>query len=139
MTATSSGRTFAASPFSTCPPSTTASRVDSLAPHRRGWARPMSAMEQARAHYEAGEFEKARAAAVEGLSSAPDDVELLRLAGRAGVETGAPEAVDQLEKVTELQPDSADAWRDLGDALAAEGRTDKAEKAFQKVLEIEPE
>jgi tetratricopeptide (TPR) repeat protein len=99
----------------------------------------MSALEQARTLYEAGDFEKARAAAAEGLSSAPDDVELLRLAGRAGVETGAEDAVDQLTKVTELQPESADAWRDLADALAAEGRTDEAEHAFRKVLEIEPE
>ncbi|HEX2233142.1 MAG TPA: tetratricopeptide repeat protein [Thermoleophilaceae bacterium] len=99
----------------------------------------MSALEQARTHYEAGDFEKARAAAVEGLSSAADDIELLRLAGRAGVETGAPDAVDQLTKVTEVQPESAEAWRDLADALAAEGRTEEAEKAFQKVLEIEPE
>jgi tetratricopeptide (TPR) repeat protein len=99
----------------------------------------MSALEQARNLYEAGDFEKARAAAAEGLSSAPDDVELLRLAGRAGVETGAPDAVDQLTKVSELQPESTDAWRDLADALAAEGRTDEAERAFQKVLELEPE
>jgi tetratricopeptide (TPR) repeat protein len=99
----------------------------------------MTALEQARTHYEAGDFEKARAAAVEGLSSGSDDVELLRLAGRAGVETGAPDAADQLAKVTELQPDSAEAWRDLADALAAEGRTDEAERAFKKVLELEPE
>ena len=74
-----------------------------------------------------------------GSADAPDDVELLRLAGRAGVETGADDAVDQLRKVAELQPDSADAWRDLGDALAAEGRTEEANDAFRKVLEIEPE
>ena len=99
----------------------------------------MSALEQARNLYETGEFENARAAALEGLSSDPDDVELLRVAGRAGVETGAPDAADQLARVTELQPESAEAWRDLADALAAEGRTDEAERAFRKVLEIEPE
>jgi tetratricopeptide (TPR) repeat protein len=99
----------------------------------------MTSLDQARNFYDAGDFEKARAAAADALSSAPDDVELLRLAGRAGVETGAADAVDQLTKVTELQPDSADAWRDLADALAADGRTDEAERAFQKVLELEPE
>jgi tetratricopeptide (TPR) repeat protein len=99
----------------------------------------MTALDQARNFYEAGEFEKARASATDGLSSSPDDVELLRVAGRAGVETGAPDAVDQLTKVTELQPDSADAWRDLADAMAAEGRTGDAERAFQKVLELEPD
>jgi tetratricopeptide (TPR) repeat protein len=99
----------------------------------------MSALDQARSLYEAGDFEKARAAAVDGLAGASEDVELLRVAGRAGVETGAPDAVDQLTKVSELQPDSVDAWRDLADALAAEGRSDEAEQAFRKVLELEPE
>lgn len=99
----------------------------------------MTTLEQAKSHFEAGEFAKARAAAVEGLGGAPEDVELLRLAGRAGVETGSGDAVEQLRKVTELQPDSAEAWRDLGDALAAEGRTDEANEAFGKVLEIDPE
>jgi tetratricopeptide (TPR) repeat protein len=99
----------------------------------------MSALEQSRRHFEAGDFGRAREAAVEGLSSGSDDVELLRLAGRAGVETGADDAVGQLKRVTELQPDSADAWRDLADALAAEGQSEEAEKAFRKVLELEPE
>lgn len=99
----------------------------------------MTDLEQARSYFEAGEFEKARAAAVAGLSGAPEDGELLRLAGRAGVETGARDAVEQLQKVAELQPESAEVWRDLGDALAAEGRTDEANEAFRKVLEIDPE
>ena len=77
--------------------------------------------------------------AMDGLAGAPDDVELLRLAGRAGVETGADDAVDQLRTVAEQQADSADAWRDLADALAAEGRTQEAEAAFRRVIELEPD
>lgn len=99
----------------------------------------MSALDQARSHFEAGEFGSARAAALDGLRDNPDDVELLRLAGRSGVETGADDAVDQLRKVSELEPDSAESWSDLGDALAAEGRSDEADQAFRKVLEIDPE
>jgi tetratricopeptide (TPR) repeat protein len=99
----------------------------------------LSELQQARSHFEAGEFALAREAAANGLASAPDDVELLRLAGRAGVETGADDAVDQLRVVAERQPDSADSWRDLGDALAAEGRTQEAEDAFRRLLEIEPD
>jgi tetratricopeptide (TPR) repeat protein len=99
----------------------------------------MTALEQARSHYEAGAFGRAREAANAGLDSAPDDVDLLRLAGRAGVEVGSGDAVDRLRRVSELQPDSAEAWRDLADALAAEGRTEEASEAFRKVLEIEPE
>ena len=99
----------------------------------------MSALDQARSHFDAGEFLKARAAAVEGLQASPDDVELLRIAGRAGVEAGSPEAVDELRTVAERQPEAAQAWRDLADALAAEGRSDEASEAFRKVLELEPE
>jgi predicted Zn-dependent protease len=99
----------------------------------------MSALEQARSHFQAGAYGKAREAAVAGLAESPDDVELLSLAGRAGVEAGSDDAVDQLRKVTELQPDSAEAWRDLADALAAEGRSGEANDAFRKVLEIEPD
>ena len=99
----------------------------------------MTAVEEARSHFEAGAFGRAHEAAIGGLDGAPDDVELLRLAGRAGVEVGSDDAVDRLRKVTELQPESAEAWRDLADALAAEGRTEEASEAFRKVLEIEPE
>ena len=99
----------------------------------------MTVLEQAQAHFEAGEFAKARSTAIEGLGGAAEDVELLRMAGRAGVETGADDAVEQLQKVAELQPASTEAWRDLGDALAAEGRTEEANDAFRKVLEIDPD
>jgi Flp pilus assembly protein TadD len=99
----------------------------------------MSALEQARAHFEAGEFGKAREAAMEGLSGAPDDVDLLRVAGRAGVETGAEDAVDQLGRVTQLQPDSAEGWHDLGEALLAEGRDGEAADAFRKAVELDPD
>jgi tetratricopeptide (TPR) repeat protein len=99
----------------------------------------VTAHEDARAHFEAGEYGKAREAATKGLASQPEDVELLRLAGRAGVEIGAADAVEQLQKVVELAPDDATAWRDLGDALATEGRGDEANEAFQKVLELDPD
>ena len=96
-------------------------------------------LEQARSHFEAGEFARARDLAANGLASSPDDVELLRVAGLAGVETGADDAVDQLRRVADQQPDSADSWRNLADALAAEGRTQEAEDAFRRVLDIDPE
>ena len=99
----------------------------------------MTNLEQARSHFQAGEFGKAREAAVAALADSPDDPELLAVAGRAGVETGADNAVDQLRKVTELQADSAEAWHDLGDALATEGRDDEATEAFKKALELNPD
>jgi tetratricopeptide (TPR) repeat protein len=99
----------------------------------------MTALEQARSHFEAARYAEARAAALEGLAGAPEDVELLRIAGRAGVELGASEAVDQLTRVTELQPESAEAWHDLGDALLAEGRDKEAADAFRKAVELNPD
>jgi superkiller protein 3 len=44
-----------------------------------------------------------------------------------------------LRAVADREPDAADSWRDLADALAAEGRTREAEDAFRRLLEIEPE
>ena len=58
----------------------------------------MTAVEEARAHFEAGAFGRAHEAAIAGLEGAPDDVELLRLAGRAGVEVGSGDAVERLQE-----------------------------------------
>jgi tetratricopeptide (TPR) repeat protein len=96
----------------------------------------MTELEQARAHFEAGRYAEAREAALAGSA---DDVELLRIAGRAGVEIGAGDATEQLARVTELQPDSAEAWRDLGDGLLAEGRDREAAEAFRKALDLNPD
>jgi tetratricopeptide (TPR) repeat protein len=93
--------------------------------------------EEAQALFDAGEFRRAREIAVAELAADPDDVELLRLAGRAGVELDAEDAVAQLRRVAELQPDAA-SWRDLGDALATEGDSEAANEAFRKVLEFDP-
>jgi Flp pilus assembly protein TadD len=93
--------------------------------------------EEAQALFEAGDFRRCREVALAELAGTPDDVELLRLAGRAGVELGSEDAVAQLRRVAELQPDAA-AWRDLGDALAAEGDSESANQAFRKVLEFDP-
>lgn len=99
----------------------------------------MSTPEQARSLFEAGRYDEAHAAALEALAGSPDDVELLRVAGRAGVEVGASDAADQLARVTELQPDSGESWRDLGDALLAEGRDKEAADAFRKALDLNPD
>ena len=97
----------------------------------------MSAVD-ARTQFEAHDYSAARASAIAVLESSPDDVEMLRVAGRAGVETGAEDAVDQLKRLTELTPEDASAWRDLGDALATEGRTEEAGEAFKKAVDLDP-
>jgi tetratricopeptide (TPR) repeat protein len=98
----------------------------------------VSAADEARTQFDAQDYEQARASALAVLGDRPDDPDMLRVAGRAGVETGAPDAVDQLRRLTELQPDDAAAWRDLGDALATEGRTEEAGEAFRRAVELDP-
>jgi Flp pilus assembly protein TadD len=97
-----------------------------------------AALEQARALFEAGELRECHQVALEALASRPDDVELLRLAGRAGVELGTSDAVEHLQRVTELRPDEAESWSDLGDALATEGRGEDASRAFRKAVDLDP-
>jgi tetratricopeptide (TPR) repeat protein len=93
---------------------------------------------RARACFDAAEFSASRQAALEGLSVDSEDVELLLLAGRAGVELDADDAVAQLRRATELAAHDAVAWHFLGEALAAEGRTEEAGAAFRRAVELDP-
>jgi tetratricopeptide (TPR) repeat protein len=97
------------------------------------------ARDRARGYWDAADFDASLNAALEGLGSAPDDVELLVLAGRAGVEVDADDAVEHLRRATELAPEHAGAWHHLGEALAAEGAMDEAETAFQRAVELDPD
>ncbi len=97
-----------------------------------------SAAQRARAELQAGAFRASREAALEGLAQEPENVELLVLAGRAGVELDADDATDQLRRATELAPEEADAWHYLGEALATEGSMDAAGEAFRRAVELNP-
>jgi tetratricopeptide (TPR) repeat protein len=94
--------------------------------------------ERARAQFDAGEFRASLELASQALTDAPDDVELLVLAGRASLEEGT-DAVPPLTRASELAPEDAQAWHYLGEALAAEGRTEEAGAAFRKAVELDPE
>jgi tetratricopeptide (TPR) repeat protein len=74
-----------------------------------------------------------------GLELNADDLELLRLAGKSGVELAAEDAVSLLQRAVSLQPDDAESWHDLGEALAAEGRVQEATDAFRKAVDLRPE
>lgn len=89
--------------------------------------------------YETGEYEQCLAAALEGLNMAPDDVELLMLAGRAGVELDSPDAIEHLIRATEVAPREASAWHHYGEALAAEGSMKEADAAFRRAVELDPD
>jgi Flp pilus assembly protein TadD len=94
---------------------------------------------RARAHYDAEEYDQSLAVAREGLGAAPDDVELLVLAGRAGIEVDDAGATAHLRRATELAPDDPAPWRHLGEALAADGLTEQAADAFRRALELDPD
>jgi tetratricopeptide (TPR) repeat protein len=96
------------------------------------------AAKRADAHLQAGEYRASREASLAGLAGAPEDVELLLLAGRAGVELDAEDATEQLTRATELAPENADAWHYLGEALATEGRMEEAGDAFRRAVELNP-
>jgi tetratricopeptide (TPR) repeat protein len=95
--------------------------------------------EQALALYQSGDFEASREAAVELLQASPQDPNLLRLAGKAGVELGHDDAVGQLEQAAAVDAENPDAWRDLADALLAEGRIEEAAKAMKQAIERRPD
>jgi tetratricopeptide (TPR) repeat protein len=99
---------------------------------------PIASYEQASALYDEGEFERSREMAADLLRSNPLDARLLRLAGKAGVELGAADAVEQLEQAASIEPENADAWRDLADALLSEGRVDDAAGAIERAVERRP-
>ena len=95
-------------------------------------------VEEARASYEAGDFDGARQKAVAGLAERPDDPALLRLAGLAGLELDDDDAIDYLQRAADAAPDDADAWRELGGALTMSGRLQEAGAAFRRASELRP-
>jgi Flp pilus assembly protein TadD len=96
------------------------------------------ARRQARYRFDAAEYQESLEAARAGLDAAPDDVELLVLAGRAGVECDDEGAVEHLRRASELAPGEAHVWHHYGEALAADGRTDEADAAFRRTVELDP-
>jgi Flp pilus assembly protein TadD len=98
-----------------------------------------SARKQARASYDAAEYERCLEVASRALNDAPDDVELLVLAGRAGIEVDDHAAVERLRRATELAPDNASPWHHLGEALAADGEMPEADAAFRRAVELDPD
>jgi tetratricopeptide (TPR) repeat protein len=95
--------------------------------------------EQALALYQSGDFEDAREAALELLQASPQDPNLLRLAGKAGVELGDDDAVGRLMEAASGDPENPDAWHDLADGLLAEGRLDEAADAIKRAIERRPD
>jgi Flp pilus assembly protein TadD len=89
--------------------------------------------------YETGDLRGCLDHALRGLEHEPDDLELLVLAGQAGLELGEPTAIVHLRRVTDLRPDDAAAWRDLGLALLAVGESEEAAGSLDRALQLDPE
>ena len=97
-----------------------------------------TAAADAQAHFDRGDFGAARRVAEHGLEEHPEDVNLLRLAGKSGAELALPDSAAFLRKAVELEPENADAWRELGDALLGEDKLEEAVDAFRQAVELRP-
>lgn len=95
--------------------------------------------QQAQAYFNAGNYRRCRDLVHDALTAHPDDVELLKLAGRCSVELNAGDAAAYLQRVVRLDPDNAEAWHDLGDALVDEGRLPEAVDALRQALRLSPD
>ena len=98
-----------------------------------------TAVQEARDLYESGDFERAREVATGALAASPEDVELLRLAGRATLELEPEAAVDYFERAAHVEPENAELWDELGDVLLQLDRAPAATSAFQQVIRLRPD
>lgn len=98
-----------------------------------------ASLEQAQALFASGDFERSYELATALLEANPQDPNVLRLVGKAGSELGREDAVTQLEQAAAADADNAEAWRDLSEALLAEGRIDEAAKAIGRAVELRPD
>jgi Flp pilus assembly protein TadD len=96
------------------------------------------ARQQARHRFDAAEYAECLKVAKESLRDSPEDIEMLVLAGRAGMEIDAPDALEHLKRASELAPNEAYVWHHYGEALATEGRNEEAEAAFRRTVELNP-
>ena len=70
----------------------------------------------------------------------PNDYETIRLLGVAnGIAGNTARAVELFTKNTELQPQNARAWYDLGTAYYNSGLAAESQQAFQRARQIDPE
>jgi tetratricopeptide (TPR) repeat protein len=95
--------------------------------------------EQAQELYANGDFEGSLELVTVLLEASPQDPNLLRLAGKAGVELRRDDALGRLEQAAAADAENPDAWRDLADALLSEGRLDEATTAIQRAVDLRPD
>jgi len=83
-------------------------------------------------------FAEALTVARRACALAPDEPEVWETRGEMALRAGAPaEAAEALDRLTRLEPGSADAWFALGEALQWSGRED-AEACFRRAAHLDP-
>ena len=89
--------------------------------------------------YDGGDMSACREHALRGLEDHPDDVALLRLAGRASLELAEQDAETYLRRLLDLEPDDGAAWRDLGLNRLNWGDATGARDALERAVELIPD
>jgi tetratricopeptide (TPR) repeat protein len=94
--------------------------------------------QQAQAYFNAGNHRRCQELVEQALHNDPDDVRLLRLAGKCSLELNTGKAAGYFQKVVNQAPDDVEAWRDLGDSLMEEGDLAEAAAAFRQAIKLRP-
>ena len=85
-----------------------------------------------------GDLKKSIAYLTEAQKALPDDYETVFGLGVAqGMSGNLPKAIELFAKSTQLQPNSAGAWRNLGNAYMNAGDTERGTAALQKAAALE--
>jgi tetratricopeptide (TPR) repeat protein len=95
--------------------------------------------DRALALFEGGDYEGCRELVLAELVEHPKDVKLLQLAGKASTELDLDDAATYLKQAVEVEPDNADAWRDLAEAHLYRNRLTDAMEAIRQAVELRPE
>lgn len=86
-----------------------------------------------------GDLNKSRQMLQQALSLDPNSYETLRLLGVLnGVSGNQTEAIKYFQRCTEVAPDIADAWWNLGTAYYQGGQEDLAQQYFARARQLEP-
>jgi tetratricopeptide (TPR) repeat protein len=94
--------------------------------------------QQAQAFFNAGNYRRCQELVEQALSDAPDDVRLLRLAGKCSLELNTGQSAGYFRRVVNQTPDDIEAWHSLGDALMDEGDLAEAAAAFRQAIRLRP-
>lgn len=105
-------------------------RADALSPHDRRVLQAQAALLLARHR-----FGQARALAEQGLQRAPDDPELLNIAGNGAINTGDLDGAEAIfRKFTSVAPDLLSSWAGLSQVAELRGHFEEASELMQKAV-----